>query len=226
MRKVKWLRIESPFPMNIMAEMLSSDSFTEDKGRGFLLSKVRKDQLNGKFVEKIVYEDKISSLYDEESVVERIEYKITEFSFQENSYPIAVIINPPRTLKPFANALVRNLGFGTSIEEIIIEPFKWVSEISKEQLVTINQIDASQIQVAEYALAKMQITSSKNLLNYYYDELSSKNVRIDRLTASISTPEYSGKFKLFRNGMANIEVRHEKEFSNLLYNTLKKAIEE
>ncbi len=225
MRKVKWLRIESPFPMNTMAEILSSDSFTEEKGHGFILSKVRKDQLNGKFVEKIVYEDKITSLYGEESFIERVEYKTTEFLFNEDSYPIAVIINPPRTLKPFANALVKNLGFGTSIEEIIIEPMKWIEEILKIQLVTIHQIDASQIQVSEFALAKMQVTSSKNLLSYYYDELSSKKIRIDRLNVSISTSEHSGKFKLFRNGMANIEVRHEREFSNLLYNALIKSIE-
>lgn len=226
MRKVKWLKIESPFPMNSMAELLSGDSFSEEKGRGFLLSKVREDLLNGKFVEKILYEDKILSLYGEESVIERVEYKITEFSFHKDSYPIAVITNPPRTLKPFANSLVRNLGFGTSIEEIIIDPFKWIDEILKEQLITIHQIDASQIKVAEYALAKMQITSSKNLLSYYQDQLLSQEIRIDRLSASISTPEYNGKFKLFRNGMANIEVRHEKEFSNLLYNALKKAIEQ
>ncbi|WP_242430020.1 hypothetical protein [Kluyvera intermedia] len=208
-----------------MAEKLSGDSFTEEKGRGFILNKVRSDQLNGKFVEKVIYEDKILSLYGEENIIERIEYKVTEFLFNEDSYPIAVIVNPPRTLKPFANALVRNLGFGTSMEEIVIEPFRWVKEIMQEQLITIHQIDASQIQVSEYALAKMQITSSKDLLNYYHNELLPQKTRIDRLSASISTPEYSGKFRLFRNAMAYIEVKHEREFSNLLYNALKKAIQ-
>lgn len=224
MRKVKWLRIESPFPMSNMAEKLSCDSFTEEKGRGFILNKVRNNQLNGKFVEKVIYEDKILSLYGEENIIERVEYKITEFLLNADSYPIAVIVNPPRTLKPFANALIRNLGFGTSIEEIIIEPFRWVEEIMHEQLITINQIDVSQIQVSEYALAKMQIASSKDLLNYYKTELLPQKTRIDRLSASISTHDYSGKFKLFRNGTAYIEVKHEREFSTLLYNALIKAI--
>lgn len=224
MRKVKWLRIESPFPMSAMAEKLSGDSFTEEKGRGFILNKVRKDQLNGKFVEKVIYEDKILSLYGEDNIVERIEYKVTEFLFNADSYPIAVIVNPPRTLKPFANALVRNLGFGTSLEEIIIEPFRWVEEIMREHLTTIHQIDASQIPVSEYALAKMQIASSKDLFNYYKTELLPQKTRIDRLSASISTPEYTGKFKLFRNAMAYIEVKHEREFSRVLYDALKKAL--
>ncbi|EKN5020703.1 hypothetical protein ACNSPB_26730 [Yersinia enterocolitica] len=224
MRKIKWIKIGSDFSMTQMAEKLLLDSFTEEKAKGFILNKVRNGFLQGRFIEKVIFEDRISSLFGEDTIIERVEYKITDFSFDEDSYPIAVITNPPRTLKPFANALVKNLGLGVSLEEVIVNPFIWISEISKKYPIAVNQIDISQMQVSEYALAKMQISSTKDLLDYYEKELAKRQVRVDRVNLSISTPEFSGKFKVFRNGMVNIEVKNEKEFSFVLFNALKLAL--
>ncbi|CAH3546916.1 MULTISPECIES: hypothetical protein [Serratia] len=224
MRKVKWIKIESPFPMSVMAEKLAKNPYTEERGKGFLLEKVRKNCLHGRFVEKILYEDNIPSLFGEDTLIERIEYKVTEFSFDEDSYPIAVITNPPRTLRPFANALIKSLGLGVSLEEVIVEPFSWIEKIGEKHSVSVNQIDVSQMQVSEYALAKMQISSTKDLRYYYEKELSEKKIRVDRASLSITMSGTSGRVKIFRNGMANIDIKNEKEVSNMLFETLKLAL--
>lgn len=220
MMKVKWIKINCQLSITEMAERLMTDSFTEDKGKGFIFDKYRPNYFHGRFIEKIITEDKISNLYGDLTPVERIEYRTTNFTVDKQFSPVVSIGNPPRTLKPFAQSLVKNLGLGISVEEIEVDPFSWYTHLCKRLTLRIILLEVSQIQVAEFALAKMQISSTNDLKKYFNDELSNKKLRLDRLTCSIHSAEYIGKIKLFRNGMAQIDARAGKNLSELLFESL------
>ncbi|MCH9293725.1 hypothetical protein [Klebsiella quasipneumoniae] len=220
MKKVKWIILNNSFTTSETVKKLMSDPFTEEKGKGFIFDKSRASHFHGRFIEKIISEDRINNLYGNSTAVERIEYRVTSFNFDEQYAPVLLLDNPPRTLKPFAQALVKNLGLGTSLEEIEIDPFTWFSYLNTELTLNIVQLDVSQIQVAEFALAKMQINSTSDLKKYFKDELIHKKMRLDRLTCTIHDQEFSGKLKLFRNGMAQIEARAEKELTKRLFDSL------
>ncbi|CAI0872480.1 hypothetical protein [Serratia grimesii] len=223
MRKVKWIILNSRFSLNETIEKLMSDPFTEEKGKGFIFDKSRDSHFHGRFVEKVISEDKVSTLYGDITTIERVEYRTTSFTVDKRFSPVALIDNPPRTLKPFAQALVKNLGLGVSLEQIEVDPFVWYTKLAESLTLKIIQLDVSQIQVAEFALAKMQITSTNDLKKYFIDELSSKTLRLDRLTCSIHSQEHIGKLKLFRNGMVQIDARSEKGLSELLFDSLIKS---
>ncbi|MCE0812928.1 hypothetical protein [Buttiauxella sp. S04-F03] len=223
MKKVKWIILNSRFSISETIEKLMNDPFTEHKGKGFIFDKSRKSNFHGRFIEKVISEDKVSNLYGDITTIERIDYRTTSFSIDEQFSPVVLIDNPPRTLKPFAQALVRNLGLGVSLEEIDVDPFTWFTALNENITLKILQLDVSQIQVAEFAVAKMQINSSNDLKKYFIDDLSKKTLRLDRLTCSIHEQEFSGKLKLFRNGMAQIDARSERDLSELLFSSLMKA---
>lgn len=223
MKKVKWIILNNHFSAKETVEKLMNDPFTENKGKGFIFDKSRDSYFHGRFIEKIISEDKINTLYGDSTTVQRIEYRITSFSFDTNYAPIILIDNPPRTLKPFAQAVVKNLGLGVSLEEIEINPFLWFKFLSESLTLKIIQLDISQMKVAEFALAKMQINSTNDLKKYFTDELAEKNIRLDRLTCTIHEQKFIGKLKLFRNGMAQIDAHAEKELSSKLFDSLMKA---
>lgn len=216
MKKVKWIVLNNRFTLTETIDKLNKDPFTESKGKGFIFEKIRDDFCQGRFVEKIITEDKIGSLYGDTTTVERIDYRSTAFSIDSKFLPIISITNPPRTLKPFAQAIVKNIGLGVSLEEIEISPFDWFENLSKYLSLTIAQLDISQVQVADFALAKMQINSTHDLKQYFMKELRDKQSRLERLTASIHDPDHQGKLKLFRNGMAHIESKGEAGLIELL----------
>lgn len=174
MKKVKWLKLNIRLEFETAVRRLSLDSFTEDKGKGFIFDKIRHDFANGRFVERIVYHDKIPSFDGSETTVERIEYRTTNFSVALDSLPVMQITNPPRTLKPFSQALVKNLGLGVSLEEIDINPIDWLNEISSSVNINLTQLDISRVRVSDYATAKMQIIGSSDLRKYYKEELEGK----------------------------------------------------
>ncbi len=220
MKKVKWIILNSHFTLEEMTEKLSKDPFTEDKGKGFVFEKIRDGICTGRFIEKVIIQDKIGSLYGEVTTLERVDYRSTNFSFESKFLPIISIHNPPRTLKPFAQAIVRNIGLGVSIEEMEVDPFKWYQLLLDNLSLTINQLDVSQVKVAEFALAKMQINSSHDLKKYFLEHLQPKELKLERLTASIHDPNHQGKLKLSRNGLAHIESKGETALIGLLQSCL------
>ncbi|MDA5480240.1 hypothetical protein PGS49_06150 [Yersinia intermedia] len=224
MRKIKWILLNTDFSLEEIVKYLSSDSFTEKKGRGFTFNKIRKSYLHGRFIEKLMLEDKIPTLYGDDTTIQRVEYRIVDFEIEGAHLPIISITNPPRTLKPFSNSLVKNLGLGISIEEININLFQWCEVIEENLSLKINKIEASQIKVAEFALAKMQISSSQDLKKYYCDNLENKNPKIDRLSCEIMTPYFGGRIKLYKNGMAQIETKNDRELSNILFESMMRIV--
>lgn len=220
MKKVKWIVLNNRFTLTETIDKLNKDPYTESKGKGFIFEKIRNDLCQGRFVERIITEDKLGTLHGDITTVERIDYRNTIFSIDSNFLPIISITNPPRTLKPFAQAIVKNIGLGVSLEEIDISPFDWFEALSKHLSLTVTQLDISQVKVADFALAKMQINSSHDLKQYFLNELRDKQSRLERLTASIHDPEHQGKLKLFRNGMAHIESKGETGLIELLQRCL------
>jgi hypothetical protein len=63
-----------------------------------------------------------------------------------DALPVMQITNPPRTLKPFSQALVKNLGLGVSLEEIDINPIDWLNEISSSVNINLTQLDISRLE--------------------------------------------------------------------------------
>lgn len=224
MKKVKWLKLNIRLEFEAFVRRLSLDSFTEDKGKGFIFDKIRHDLAYGRFIERIVYHDTVFSFDGSETTVERIEYRTTNFSLALDSLPIMQITNPPRTLKPFSQALVKNLGLGVSLEEIDVNPIDWLNEISLSVNVNLTQLDVSRVRVADYATAKMQIIGNSDLRKYYKDELVGKKIRIDRLVCSVNSLDYSGKLKITNGGLAYIDVRNEKDFIKIVFGSLKKIV--
>lgn len=222
MIKVKWLKLNIRLEFEKAVRCLSLDSFTEDKGKGFIFDKIRHDFAHGRFVERIIYHDKVSNFDGSETIIERIEYRTTNFSISLDSLPIMQLTNPPRTLKPFSQALVRNLGLGVSLEEIDINPIDWLNEISENININLTQLDISRVRVADYATAKMQIIGSSDLRKYYNEELKGKKIRIDRLVCSVNSLEYSGKLKITNNALAYIDVKNVNDFTKIVFDTLKK----
>ncbi|EMI5489365.1 hypothetical protein REJ26_000423 [Providencia stuartii] len=220
MKKYKWISIKTDYSLEKLVEKLSLDPFTEEKGKGFIFNKVRKEYSHGKFVEKLIIQDKLPSLFGEEEIIERTEYRVTEFEINKEHLPIVSLINPPRTLKPFSIAFSKNLGLGVSIEDIEINPYYWALEINKYVDIKIIQVDLSQIKVSEYALAKMQINSTHDLNEYFKANNEFKHSRIDRIICSILSPTFNGKIKLFRSGMSHVETKHENEISKILFDAM------
>ncbi|PLO87041.1 hypothetical protein CWN03_14280, partial [Klebsiella quasipneumoniae] len=63
MKKVKWIILNNSFTTSETVKKLMSDPFTEEKGKGFIFDKSRASHFHGRFIEKIISEDRINNLY-------------------------------------------------------------------------------------------------------------------------------------------------------------------
>jgi hypothetical protein len=146
MKKVKWLKLNIRLEFETAVRRLSLDSFTEDKGKGSFLIKYAMILQMGALSSVSFIMTKYQALTEAKLQLKRIEYRTTNFSVALDSLPVMQITNPPRTLKPFSQALVKNLGLGVSLEEIDINPIDWLNEISSSVNINLTQLDISRLE--------------------------------------------------------------------------------
>lgn len=226
MKRIKWMLLNASLSVLDIHSKLKSHSYSDDKRSGFIFERIRDDEIKGKYVEKVIYQDILPSLYGEQETVERTEYRIVDFYINERSLPIFAIIDPPRTLKSFAGSLVKLLGLGVSLEEIEIEPMRWVDSIGKLTPVDIVQIEISQIKVDEHAIAKMQVSSSRDLRKYYEQKFKEKkSSSVDRVYISLIGPLYNGKVKITRTGLVAFDTKNKNDFTEIIYKALMESYE-
>ena len=164
MNRVRWLRAEWSIPMCELADGMKRYAFTRDSFDGFVIDRVRDTFIEGRYIEKVNYQETITSPFGEEQFFERIAYQETPFTlFTE--YPHVELHNPPRSVKAFMSKLLEMCKFSVSISPVYVDLLNWVAEFqllsTKEILVDVVQV--SEVVLAEGIGAKMLIRGNKDI---------------------------------------------------------------
>lgn len=221
MKKVKWLKINCNLSINEITKLLLQNTFDENKNDGYIFDKIRNNIIEGQFIEKYFVLDKYYNFLDNYKEVQKIEYKTTKFTICLEKILILTIFNPPRSIKPFLLSLIKQLGIGTSIEEILINPLTWAEDAFSSISMEITQIDISNIMLNHFTSAKMYITGNQDLRSHYHSSFSQNSI-IDRISLIIMSLELKGKIKLFKTGMAHIDSNNNDSFIDMLKTSLVK----
>lgn len=219
MKKVKWLKINCNLSINEITKLLVQNSFDENKNDGYIFNKIRDDLIEGQFIEKYFVLDKYYNFLNNYEEVQKIEYKTTKFTICLEKILILTIFNPPRSIKPFLLSLVKQLGIGTSVEEIHINPVTWAEDAFSSISMEITQIDISNVMLNRFTSAKMYITGNQDLRPHYHSSLSQNSIT-DRVSLTVMSLNLKGKIKLFKTGMAHIDTNKNDIFVNMLRTSL------
>lgn len=216
MKTIRWFKIKLPINAEILAKTFLDNPFSEEAGEGFIIKKSTRSEIIGSFVKTKKFIKKIESPRGEISTISGIEYFTIEFRFILNNINLLEIYSKPRTLLPFINRVIQEIGIGFSIAEIDIDIFDFLSVLEIEfGDMLIEKIVIENININNYALGQLTIVSDKDaresIKNYLLD---GREYTVKSIKARLTTEEFKGGLiEINRNSRITINDLPYKLFS-------------
>ena len=189
MLKAKFVHTKLPLSLKELSSLMIENQFSDDTGKGFILSSSAAERLSGQYIEKINELLILTDPFGNTTEVESVSYYACKYSWVNDS-SFLTLIEPPRSLKKFANALHDLTGLGLVLSETNLELKSWLQRIEErvDQL-TITKVAVSGIKASDFSLAKLSIMGSKDVRESMSKML---NDRFHILDSVVFTAEFDG----------------------------------
>lgn len=164
MNRVRWLETTWPYSMRTLASRLREYTFGTESSDGFLVERVRDTYIEGRHVEKVMFDEVVHDPFGNETTFNRLSYRQVEFVFSA-SYPHVELRNAPRGLQTFISRSSEATDFAIAFIAIDIDTFKWADGVRavfpKHFCVDLAQL--SDVFIEEDVTAKMILTSPHDI---------------------------------------------------------------
>jgi len=216
MKTIRWFKIKLPIDAESLSKTFLDNPFSEEVGEGFIIKKSTRSEIIGSFVKTKKFIKKVESPRGEISTISGIEYFTIEFRFILNNINLLEIYSKPRTLLPFINKIIQEIGIGFSIAEIDVDIFSFLSVLEIEfGSMHIEKIVIENININNYALGQLTIVSDKDaresIKNYL---LEGKDYTVKSIKARLTNEEFKGGLiEINRNSRITINDLPYKLFS-------------
>jgi hypothetical protein len=187
MKTIRWVRVKWPLSLAEVSKRLLDNQYSEEIGRGFLLTSSGRERVAGKFVEKMTEKKITVDPFGNETVSYGTEYYVSKFSF-DNVSSFIELQSPPRSIRKFASELHSIIGLGMELSDIQVDPLIWLNEIeSLNSNLAVKKISSSAISVSRNGLAKISVSGKKDIRNEFF-KLIGERVKV------IDLVKFSGDF--------------------------------
>lgn len=223
MLRSKFVHSELPVTLKNLASLLVSKQFSDETGAGFLLSSSTESKLIGQYVEKYNQVSIVVDPFGNETEVESIGYYTCKFGLEATS-DYMMIIEPPRSLKKFTNALHELTGLGLVISEGNIDLSDWIKNIEElADSFTVKKVATSGIKSSDYSSAKLSITGSRDVRETLLAMLENKRHLVEYVTFEANFEGLQAKCELSRTGSCKLITQNSDQILLMLKKSLIKS---
>ncbi|WP_156386720.1 hypothetical protein [Aureimonas sp. Leaf454] len=145
-----------------LAAKMRDAPFTLSSDSGFLLDRVRNSFVEGRYIERINYEDHVLDPFGNETVNRNVEYRVVKFRLSDK-YPELQISDPPRTARGFINSVLQLTDFNSEVESVRVDPQKWLENLQSQKNL-VGRVTSAKIiyeRLSAGAIGKLNIIASK-----------------------------------------------------------------
>lgn len=201
MNRVRWLEARWPISMRTLASRLKSRSFSNENNDGFLVERVRDNFLEGRFFEKVLFEESIRDPFGNESTFERLTYREVEFTFS-TSYPQVELRKFPRNTQAFVTRTAEVTDFATTFMPVSVDAFSWADKIRavypKQFRIDLAQL--SEVSIEENVFARIVLSSPQDIRSALGRFTNRRQHRVDRIQIRLEYADDLVSFQLATDG--------------------------
>lgn len=224
MRKIKWLYLELPFSIEETSKILLGNQYTEEVGYGFLLSKVTKTEIQGRYIEKEFSRIVVQDPFGNDVVSSIVSYCIYKFSFNNKSR-LLCLYNPPKVIEKFTKRMRNLLGFGFVLSDAIVNPLKWVLHLEEEiGKIDITRISSYGIKVEKVGLAKISVSGGSDIRGEFEKMVASFQYMIESIKFSCRREDFFFSGCLTRSAFFCGNISTPSDVINAIQNSLESSI--
>lgn len=216
MNRVRWLNAEWPSTMRTIGAKLKAMPFTEDSTDGFIIERVRDDFIEGRFIEKYIYQEIIADPFSEGEVVERIGYRSTDFTLFSH-FPYIELRNGQRSIRDFVNRLLEACNFTLVVSPITVNLLDWVTSFQKTlgEKIVVDSVQISGVALEEGITGKILLKGDRDVREAIDSIVGGKRYILEKVQIKLNASK-SLSIHLANNGMAKIPTDQTSELLPLL----------
>lgn len=224
MNRVRWLSAQWPSTMRTIGGKLKTMPFSEDSMDGFAIERVRDDFIEGRYIEKYVYQEVIADPFGKEEVIERTGYRSTDFTLF-SQFPSIELRNGQRSIKEFVNRLLQACNFTLVVSPITVNLLDWIEAIQKttRQKIVVDSLQVSGVALEEGITGKILLKGDKDVREAIHNIVGGKKYTLEKVQVQMTTGSKNLSIHLANNGTAKIPPDHASDLLLLLRQSLPKS---
>jgi hypothetical protein len=170
-----------------LAKRVRLQEFTEERGSGFILDRVRDDEFEARFVERYEYTETISDPYGRELTFDRLEFRQTVFR-ATTEWPGLELLDAPRSTLRLTNGLLEASNFELAVSPIDVNVLAWSDELQRALGVeaVIDSIQVAALAVGDGIKAKVMIKGEKDVRNVCKEMTQGRKHVLEKLQLRIT----------------------------------------
>lgn len=217
MRRVKWFGAEWPVSIRSLASRMKAHPFTEERSNGFLIDRVRDSFINGRYVEKITFEEILTTPFGQENRFERTEYRQVEFNLF-SIFPNVELWDAPRSTQGFVSRLLEMNNFNMTLNPLHVDVLDWAKAIQgriKSKLL-IDEIQIAGLELEPGVSAKISLRSEKDVREALARLTKGKSFELERVHATIRREDLISTILLTSSASAKLDEGQEESILEAL----------
>ena len=198
MKRVRWFAAEWPVALRTLATKMKSNAFTEESLNGFIIERVRDTFINGRFIEKIAFQETLTTPFGEEQVIDRVLYRQLEFNLF-STYPHIELWDAPRSTQGFVTRLMELGNFAVTLVPLSVDLLSWLSRFQElaQGKVIVDSLQISGLELEKGIHARIQMNGEGDVRGALSRITKGKsfeldNVHLKLVTANDIIPIYLG----------------------------------
>ncbi|MET3456553.1 hypothetical protein [Pseudomonas kilonensis] len=181
--------------------------FTEESMDGFAIERIRDDFVDGLYIEKYNYQEVISTSFGSEEILDRIGYRMTEFTLFA-APPHIELRNYQRSLKGFISRLLEVCSFNLVVTPPTVNLIEWVSALQEalKQEVTVDSLQVSGVEIDNGVTGKILLKGVRDVREATYLLLAGRRHILEKVQVKFTDLNKVIIIQLSNNGTAKLPV--------------------
>jgi hypothetical protein len=205
-KRIRWFAAKWPIALRTLANKMKSHPFREDSLNGFIIDRVRDNFVNGRYVEKISYQETVTTPFGEQQVFDRTEYRQLEFNLF-SAFPHMEFWDAPRSTQSYVSKLMELNNFSLTITPLSIDLLKWVASFQAiiKAKVTIDSLQISGLELEPDVTARFSIAGNKDVREALQKFTKGKRFELERVQLQLLHEASGVSLQLINTGAAKLE---------------------
>lgn len=206
MRRVRWFNAEWPVSLGALASKMRANSFKEDSLEGFIVDRVRENLIEGRFIEKVAFQETSTDPFGQEYNFEHLIYRTLEFGIS-TGFPNIELWDAPRSTQAFVSKLLQFTNFQMSITPLSVELIQWANsfESAVKGKVTIESLQVAGIEVDRGISAKITLDGDRDVRDALKGMVKTRKYELERVHLRLSMNSSVIPIQLTKSGAARLD---------------------
>ncbi len=220
MKKIRWLKAVFPISSKEMRDILLTHQYSQETGVGFTLEVANGNCLKGQYFERKVEKSTFIDPFGNEVSNDVVSLYRCRFDY-EADLGVLILMEPPRSLRPFINKLRSLVGLGLELADVTLKPLEWCDFVESEvERVEVTNISAYGITVPPHGLAKITVSGKKDIRSEFDKTINNRTYLVDSVKFTFEYNSSKPTIELTKSGAARITGYCDENLVSLLTNSM------